>query len=873
MEISSRAKNTLLSVLLLISAGYHSVAMDRLRLTDLLKPLPTINASIPTPHETMKIEVGERHWYNHEIRQYLDALAEASPRMVALGEHARSHGGRPLVSYIISSPNNLARLDDIRAARQDIINPSAKINLKDQPAILHLSYSIHGNEPSGGNTTPLVAYYLNASEDAELVEQLEKVVILLNPVMNPDGFDRFAMWSNSHRGQVPSADPNDREHDEAFPGGRTNYYWFDLNRDWLPHQHPESQGRLKLFHEWKPNVQIDFHEQGSNSSYFFMPGKPERTNPLTPGINQELTRAIAEFHKPVFDKEGILYFSEEGYDDFFMGKGSTYPDLYGCVGILFEQPSSRGAQQATVNGLLTFPFSIANQFRTSLSSLKATAKLKDELLDYQRGFYRDVAKEKLSGYYLATAEGDLTRLREFVRILNGHEIEVEVLTESIDVDGVSYPANTSIAIPLDQTQTTYLRTLWDTQIEFEENIFYDVSTWTLPFAFNLQHTRNPVKTVKSKAYGKGSLRRNQAWSESNVGYLMDWRDSASPALLYALLETGANVRVASRPFTASLVGGEATEFGYGTVFVSNDLNERIPLDAIQLLKAAASDGHPVHGVASSSTSNGIDLGSREFRVLKLPQVLLATGPGIFANDVGEIWHMLDTRVQMPVTMVDTDRLGSVNFGDYTHILLTRGLTNLNDTGVAKVDQFIKDGGVLWVQGDDAIKWAIDKKLGVAKWRKTEAEKAKEKQDGKEGNGEDEPSEVERKPFADAGDEAAYRLVRGAIFSTSLDITHPIGYGYTSESLPVFRRTNKFLEPSRNVYSTPILYREKPLISGYVSPQNLELIGSSAGMIIDQQGSGAVVLAMDNPCFRAFWWGTQRLLTNVIFFGDLLEEPN
>jgi len=830
----------------------------------------------------MNMEIGERHLYNHEILQYLDALAKRSPRMVPLGEHARSYGGRPLVAYAISTPENLARLDEIRADRKRIIDPSSDVKLENQPAVLHMCYSIHGNEPSGANVTPLLAYYLTAAVDSQLQAQLENVVIILNPVLNPDGLDRFAHWSNSHRGLVPSRDPNDREHREAFPSGRTNYYWFDLNRDWLPHQHPESQGRLKLFHEWKPNVQLDFHEQGSESSYFFMPGKPERTNPLTPAINQQLTLSIAEYHSRVFDEEGILYFSQEGYDDFFMGKGSTYPDLFGCVGILFEQPSSRGAWQDTQNGLLTFPFSIANQFRTSLSSLEATADLKNELLSYQRNFYADAAKEGKSdsGYYLATAEGDPTRMREFVRLLQGHQIEIELLAETATVDGYEYPAHETIAIPADQTQSTYLKTLWSTQTQFEENVFYDVSTWTLPYAFNLQHTREPTRRVSSVAIpdefhaadGDGRL------AESAIGYLIDWRDSAAPALIYSVLEADANVRVATRPLTAKLVGGEEKEFGYGTILVAKALDDAIPEKALSVLRNAALEGVPVYPVASSFTRDGLDLGSRDFSVLELPKVILVTGSGITPNDVGEIWHMMDRRIQMPVTMVDHDRLGSVNLADYTHVIITRGLSALSDGGLKKLKAFIESGGILWAQGDNAIKWAVDKELAEAEWRLTEKEKAekaaKEKSEKEKMGSEDKENEsAARLPFAQASDEAAFRLVRGAIFSASLDITHPIGYGFTSEVLPVFRRSNRFFEPSLNPYSTPVLYSEDPLISGYVNEENRELIAGSASLVIDQVGQGAVVLALDNPTFRAFWWGTQRLLSNAIFFGDLLEEPN
>ena len=862
-------KRLLLPFLLICNAP---ALAQSLTLSDIFDSPPIVNASIPKPEEVTGVRVGERHWYHYEIVNYLDALAEASPRMVALGEHARSYGGRPLVSYALSTSENLARLDEIKRARSAIIDPEADVDLTTQPAVLHMMYSIHGNEPSGANATPLVAYYLNAALDDALLAQLEDVVIVFNPMLNPDGLDRFAYWSNAHRGVNPSFDSNDREHVQSVPNGRTNYYWFDLNRDWLPHQHPESRGRLALFHEWKPNVQLDFHEQGSNSNFFFMPGKPERTNPLTPKINQLLTAKIGEYHAAAFDAEGVRYFTEEGYDDFFMGKGSTYPDLFGTVGILFEQPSSRGAGQSTLNGKLTFPFSISNQFRASLSSVKATADLKDELLDYQRNFY---TKQKRSrGHYLASAEGDSTRLQEFVRILKGHQIEVETLVNDVTAEGQLFKAGQAIAISLDQPQATYLETLWRAQLEFEENVFYDVSTWTLPWAFNLSHTREPVRNAKTKALAPAEAGEASALARSPIGYLVDWRDANSPALLYDLLEAGANVRVAKAPFTALTTNEGAVNFGYGTLFVAPELQESIPEAALSLLNEAVSRGLRIYPAASSYTPEGIDLGSRDFDVLSLPNVVLVTGPGTSAYGTGEIWHLLDTRVDMPITMVDSHNLKRLELDRYTHVIMT---TPLRAPGAAaQLDAFVKNGGVLWLQGASTVAWAADEGLTEATWRETPAQRqAAELKRARNNKASPEIQGAllpERKPFSTASDEYAFTLVRGAILQGDLDTSHPLGYGYTSSELAVFRTTNRFMNPSSNAYSSPVVYTDSPLLSGYMSDENRTLVANSAGLVVDERGQGAVVLSLDSPTFRAFWWGTQRLLVNGIFFGDLLEEP-
>jgi hypothetical protein len=619
-------------------------------------------------------------------------------------------------------------------------------------------------------------------------------------------------------------------------------------------------------------VQLDFHEQGSNSNFFFMPGKPERTNPLTPKINQLLTAKIGEYHAAAFDAEGVRYFTEEGYDDFFMGKGSTYPDLFGTVGILFEQPSSRGAGQSTLNGTLTFPFSISNQFRASLSSVKATADLKDELLDYQRNFY---TKQKRSrGHYLASAEGDSTRLQEFVRILKGHQIEVETLVNDVTAEGQLFKAGQAIAISLDQPQATYLETLWRAQLEFEENVFYDVSTWTLPWAFNLSHTREPVRNAKTKALAPSEAGEASALARSPIGYLVDWRDANSPALLYDLLEAGANVRVAKAPFTALTTNEGAVNFGYGTLFVAPELQESIPEAALSLLNEAVSRGLRIYPAASSYTPEGIDLGSRDFDVLSLPNVVLVTGPGTSAYGTGEIWHLLDTRVDMPITMVDSHNLKRLELDQYTHVIMT---TPLRAPGAAaQLDAFVKSGGVLWLQGASTVAWAADEGLTEATWRETPAQRqAAELKRARNNKASPEIQGAllpERKPFSTASDEYAFTLVRGAILQGDLDTSHPLGYGYTSSELAVFRTTNRFMNPSSNAYSSPVVYTDSPLLSGYMSDENRTLVANSAGLVVDERGQGAVVLSLDSPTFRAFWWGTQRLLVNGIFFGDLLEEP-
>ena len=870
METIMRLKSFFLTACLLFPLTSPALSIKDLPIKD-----RTLDTGIPAPEEVIGTSIGSRHLFHYEILKYMRSLAEASPRMVSLGVHAKSYGGKDLQSFVISSEKNIANLARIKQNRAEITQAGNSSNFENTPVVVHMMYSIHGNEPSGANLTPLLAYYLTASKDQSLLNQLEDVVLILNPVLNPDGLDRFAAWTNDNRGMTPSADPEDREHREISPNGRTNYYWFDLNRDWLAHQHPESQGRLALFHEWKPNVQLDFHEQGSNSSFFFMPGKPERTYPLTPKINQVLTEKISEFHRKAFDQDGILTFSKEGYDDFYVGKGSTYPDLFGCVGILFEQPSSRGALQNTANGVLAFEETILNQFRASMSSIKASASLKNELLNYQRDFYQSVRRKKAKGHYLATIEGDKTRLVEFVRVLRGHQITVELLAKDAMAGGAEYKAGVTLAIPADQIQSTYLSAIWRRQLNFQEKVFYDVSTWTLPLAFGLTHTTEPVRGLTTEKLSEQLSPQSKELARSSVGYLIDWRDSATPKFLYQLMDTEVKIRVATRPLTANIKKQGVRSFGYGTLFVSPQLTEDFPEDALKILESAAQAGVGVYSAESSTTPIGIDLGSRYFKTISKPNVLLVSGAGTNAYRAGEIWHLLDTRVQMPVTRVGLDRLRNIDLSNYTHVLLADPLKSSQEDLVTKIVSFVRSGGIMWVQGDRAIKWSDKQSVSDIIFKESKSARDRSALEKKMKDPDVPVKELEallpeRKSFAASQTDSAHRLVRGAILRGLIDVSHPLGYGFESNELPVLRRNATFVARSKNAYATPLLYADSPLMSGYMSDENRDLAAGSAGILVDSKGEGAIVLSLDIPAFRAHWWGTQKLLLNTIFFGGLIN---
>ena len=398
-----------------------------------LLPAARYDPAVPRPADVLGWEVGEWHVRHDQLVAYLQAVAAASPR-ARFEVQGYTYEQRPLPLLILSSPENLARLDDVRRRHLAISEPPYRgDDLDEQPVVVWLGYSIHGNEASGSNAALLVAYHLAAALDGDagggVDELLRHTIVLLDPSLNPDGLGRFAEWANMHRGEVPLGDRDNREHDEAWPGGRTNHYWFDLNRDWLPAQHPETRARLATMRRWRPNLLADFHEMGSDGTYFFQPGVPSRQNPLTPAANLELTRRIARYHADAFDAAGRLYYTEETFDDFYYGKGSTYPDVQGAVGILFEQASARGQLVDTDNGPLSFRQAIRGHVLTSFSTLRAAHDLRGDLLAYQASFFRDAAAAARSGAvaYLVADGGDPMRAWQLLELLAAHGIEVREL--------------------------------------------------------------------------------------------------------------------------------------------------------------------------------------------------------------------------------------------------------------------------------------------------------------------------------------------------------------------------------------------------------------------------------------------------------------
>lgn len=823
--------------------------------------LPDIpyDSKIPTPEQVLGFMPGEWHISHDQIVRYMYELAEASDR-VTIEEYARSYEHRPLLLLTITSPKNHSDIDDIRRQHVALTDPnlSAKLDVSEMPIVIYQGFSIHGNEPSGGNASVLAAYYLAAGQSPEVNEILENVVVLLDPIYNPDGFHRFSTWANMHKNLNLTDDPQDREYSEVWPRGRTNHYWFDLNRDWLPTQHPESQGRIRNFHKWKPNILTDHHEMGSNSTFFFQPGIPTRTNPLTPNENQVLTGEIATYHAANLDEIGSLYYSQESFDDYYYGKGSTYPDVNGAVGILFEQASSRGHLQSTSNGQLSFPFTIRNQVATALSTQTAAVNMREKMLDYQRRFYTtgvEEARKDNAKAYVFSEENDGTRLAEFLDLMLRHQVDVYELKNTVRAGGKSFKnGKTSFVIPLEQNQYRLIKGMFEKVTEFQDSLFYDVSAWTLPLCFDIDYatiekSNFSVNLLGEKVTETSYYRNAPTPSKSSYAYLFEWDEYLAPKALYYLMENGLRAKVANATFQAA-----GRNFDRGTILVPIQNQGKSADEIYSLIQtASAESGVPIYAAETGSTKVGIDLGSPNFSTLKMPKVLLLVSGGVSSYDAGEVWHLLDQRYHIPISMIELDDVGSRDLDKYNVIVMVGGsYGDISTSGTNKIKEWVKEGGTL-IPMKNAVSWAKSQGLANVDYVSSRG------------------GDLGKRSYSKLSPDGGSQVIGGAIFETKIDLTHPLFYGYNDDVLPVFRRGTLFFKPSKNPYATPSVYTNNPLLSGYVSSKNSEAIKNSAGVVVSGTGSGKTICLADNPNFRAFWYGTNKLFANAIFFGHTISS--
>ncbi|CAN1545285.1 M14-like domain containing protein [Caulobacteraceae bacterium] len=863
-------------------------------------PGTTYNPAIPTPTDALGFTLGEHPVRHHDLLAYLGTLDRLSDR-ISVEEIGRSHERRPILLLKITSPANHARLEQLRTEHLGRLEAGVEAPA-DAPVFVWANFGVHGAEASAQDAALATVYHFAAATGSEMDAMLDRAVILVVAVLNPDGHALRVSRVDRFSGEAGVSDPSHFQH-SGWGEARVNHYGFDLNRDWLLLSQPEARAWVGAWQRWVPQLSLDHHEMGSNSSFYFHPGEPRRVNALITRRQTELADRIAGYHSRALDPDGVLYYAEEGFDNFYIGKGSTYPQVNGGVGILYEAGTAAGGAVEGRNGLRTYAENIRLQFRANLAAVTGAIEIRRDLTASQTAYFRQArASARASGpaAYVVAAPDDPARMQRFLGLLAIHGVTAHALTETIEAGGRRFEAGRAYLVPTDQRQAAMVRGIFETPKSFEESVFYDVSAWTMPLAYDLNWAALEPGAFRPRLLGeraRGGFDRQPApatvLAEGPYGYVVRWSDRAAPRVAGELLRAGLMVRTASAPFEAATPSGPVA-FGRGALFVPT-AGQQMDAAAVHALmgRLARESSAMIAPVVSGRTpSPATDLGgNKSWTTVTRPEILLLFTGDAPRMEAGEAWWLLDHEMGLPVTLRRASELSRTELSRYTHVLIlgaaSSGWTRAETEALTR---WTRGGGVLIASGA-AAQWAqraFAAETSEAAAASTGASRSTRPvagpalapaSDGNEAKTPDQPAARPAEPSRDRRDfdrmeiGETEHIIAGALFQSDLDPSHPLAFGHTDRDLAIMKVGTAVLEwPRDDAYAVVARYRDAPLLAGYASRPSIARVAGAPAVTAAQRGTGTLVLFADNPTFRGTFPGTERLLLNAIFMNRHIRAP-
>ncbi len=868
------------------------------------------DASIPTLDAVTGHSWGAEISTHADVSAYLRALAAAAPDRMRVVDYGETWQGRTLRYAIVGKPETVRRADDIRERMQRLADPrglddaAAERLLADLPAVGWLANCVHGDEPSGTDAALYVLYHLLAAQGDPVVDKvLDECLVLIDPLQNPDGRDRFVFYTRGARGRWPDPTPRSAEHSQPWPSGRTNHALFDMNRDWFAMTQPETAGRVQAFLDWWPLVYVDLHEMGGNSTYYFPPPAKPINDEITETQRAWLNR-YGKNNARWFDRFGFDYFTREAYDAFYPGYGDSWPMAHGSIGMTFEMASARGlVYRRSDDSLLFYRDGVRRHFVASMGTLETLANGREEaqrafLAHRRAGVARGQAGDVRE--YVLPARGDRTRLARLVNLMMRQGIEVHEATEELKClvavrigseqsRSATFPAGSfvvSMSQPASTLATLLLQPHFDMQPEFLERQkrhearrkrteFYDLTAWSLPLLFDVEcfATREAVSgdrrllKVGEASSGAPAIREKPP----AVAYVFAWGDNGAAALLVELLRAGVKVKCVDEPFVLDERDFPAGSFVVRVHGQGEGLHERI---------GALSRTHGVTPYCADSSwiEDGPSFGTREGHVLKKPRIAMAWDRPVSTYSAGWLRYLLEQRYGLPVTVLRSHELTRTDLDRFTVLVLpeSRGYGGtFGKSGGQAIAGFVRRGGVLVTLGS-ATRWlaADGVELLASDLEKRRGEKkngaGKGKGNGKSGEGKKGEGEGGEKPEYDYAkairpDEESPPSTPGAILQVIVDDWHWLGFGYDGTAY-VVHDSSQILTPVKLNRGTNVVRyakRDELLKAGFLWPDNAEQLPEKAYLVHQPHGRGHVVAFAEDPNVRAFADGLNLLLLNAV----------
>jgi hypothetical protein len=815
------------------------------------------SGQVKTPEQFLGYQVGTRFTPHWRIVEYFRYVATAAPSLVKLQQYGQTVEGRPLVVVYVSSATNMANLETIRANNLGLAQLGGGGSTSNAPVVVWLSYNVHGNEASSSEASMLTLYSLVDPANEKTRGWLQNTVVAIDPCLNPDGRDRYVSWFNSVAGQRYNPSLAAREHNEPWPGGRVNHYYFDLNRDWAWQTQPETKQRLQLYNNWMPQVHVDFHEQGINQPYYFAPAAEPFHEVITPW-QRSFQETIGRNHARYFDAAGWLYFTKEVFDLFYPSYGDTYPLYNGAIGMTYEQGGgpAGGLGALTDEGdTLTLVDRATHHFTTSLSTIEVASVNASKLLSEFQSYFKTAVTTgygDYKSYVIRVDAASAGRALQLTELLTRNKIAYGAARAGT-ARGFSYESGrdetfttavTDIIIPANQPKSALVKVLFEQNPKLSDSATYDITAWALPYVYGLKAFATRERLPLTEATVSPRTVRNAATDP--YGYVIRWSGLPAVRLAAQLLQKGIRLRYSERPFD---VGGQS--FDRGSLIVLKTSNQYRAGLWSEVRRLADEAGVALTPVSTGFVEKGLDFGSASVHPLNAPRVALLSGEGTSNNAVGEVWNYFDQELSYPVTLVNTTDFARTDWSAFDVIILPNGNYRfLNDKASADgLQSWISKGGKLI-----ALEGAVAQ-LAKQDWA-IRAKKTEDSSDSKN------PYDALRRYENRERDELP-NVTPGSIYRVQLDNSHPLAFGYPSiyYTLKQDDRIYEFIREGG--WNVGVVKRDKP-VAGFVGSQLQRRLQDGVVFATQDIGRGTVVYLADDVLFRSFWENGKLLFSNAVF---------